>query len=83
MTACQELKDFVSMAVCGLCDSPEAVDITADQITGKTIYLIIHCKPVDRKLVIGRQGTNIKCLQTLAQAIGAKHKINLTVLVRE
>lgn len=83
MDAPTELKDLVSMAVCGLCDSPMGVQITATIPNPKEIFLSIVCPPEEIRRVVGREGRNINALRVLAAAWSAKNKLRSTLVIYE
>lgn len=82
MEASLELKDIISMVVCGLSDSPNRVEIRASDI-GKHIFITIICAKDDIKKVIGKDGKNITALRTLAQAVSSKHQQKMTIAIEE
>ena len=83
MDACSELKDIVSMVVCGLTDLPNRVKIRADGFEDKHVFVTVICAKEDIKRIVGKEGRNITALRTLAQAIAAKHSQKTTVSIEE
>lgn len=83
MEACVELKDIISMVVCGLSDSPKRVEIRAADIEGKHVFITILCAKEDIKKIIGKEGKNISALRTLAQAVSTKHGQKMTIAIDE
>ena len=83
MDACLELKDIISMVVCGLSDSPNRVEIRAADIEGKHVFITILCAKEDIKRVVGKEGKNILALRTLAQAVSTKHNQKMTLVIDE
>jgi len=83
VNACVELKDIVSMVVCGLVDLPKNVEIRAADIENKHVFITVICHKSDIKRVVGKEGRNINALRHLAQAISAKHSQKMTISIEE
>jgi uncharacterized protein len=83
MDAALELKDIVSMVVCGLCDLPNRVEIRTADIEGKHVFITVICAKEDIKRVVGKEGRNISALRTLAQAVSTKHNQKMTIAIDE
>lgn len=79
----QELKDFISMAVCGLCDFPKEVAATISELNSTNVFVLITVQRDDIKRVIGSKGKNIDALRTICDAISAKHKIKTIIRIDE
>jgi predicted RNA-binding protein YlqC (UPF0109 family) len=83
MTAAVELKDIVSMVVCGLCDLPKNVEIRSADIENKHVFITVIAHKSDIKRIVGKEGRNISALRHLAQAIAAKHQQKTTISIDE
>ena len=83
MDASQELKDLVSMAVCGLCDHPTQVQTEIQQVGQGMFFIVVKCNPEDIKRVIGAKGRNITALRTLTDSVSSKHKAKSVIRVDE
>ena len=75
MNASMELQDFVSMAVCGLCDDPTSVKTKISPIGETLIHIQVNCSQDDIRKVIGSKGRNIEAIRVIVAAISSKHKI--------
>jgi len=65
------MQSFLDYVVKGLVDRPDAVEITAGEKNGMTVFEVrVH--PTDTGKIIGRQGATIHAIRALLQAAGAK-----------
>jgi len=64
------MQAFVEFVVKGLVDQPEAVEVSAQERNGQTVYEL-RVAPGDVGKVIGRKGSTIQALRALLQ-VGAQ-----------
>jgi predicted RNA-binding protein YlqC (UPF0109 family) len=82
MTGQEELLDFVDLTARMLCDRPGLIELET-HASENMLSILVNCDPADISKVIGRQGRNISALRLLAQAIAAKHRIKVTIMLKE
>jgi uncharacterized protein len=76
------MQSFVEYVVKGLVDRPDAVAVTPVEGGGQTVYeLRVH--PMDIGKIIGRQGTTIHAIRSLAQVGAARQGKRCTVEIVE
>ncbi len=76
------MQAFVEYVVKGLVERPDAVQVTPVEHGGQTIYeLRVH--PMDTGKIIGRQGTTIHAIRSLAQVGAARKGQRCTVEIVE
>ena len=74
------LKDFLTYILKGLVDKPEEVVI--NEIEGEKTYVIeVKVSSSDMGRVIGKQGSVIKAIRLLSNAVAAKSNKRVTVEV--
>lgn len=84
MSAEEELKRFVMIAVKGLCDYPALVTVDcAEGEKSSNLFIKIKTHPDDMPLVIGKKGRNINAIKEILRAIAAKHHIFAYAIVND
>ena len=74
------LLHFLEASVRALVDDQQAVQIREERNGSRLRYTILVADG-DRGRVIGKQGRIINALRTVAQAVGAKHRLRVQVIV--
>lgn len=76
------MQAFVEYVVKGLVDRPDAVSVFPAERGGQTVYeLRVH--PMDTGKIIGKQGTTIHAIRSLAQVGAARKGQRCTVEIVE
>jgi predicted RNA-binding protein YlqC (UPF0109 family) len=74
------LREFLDASIRALVDDQQAVQIQEER-NGSRLRYTIYVAEGDRGRVIGKQGRIINALRTVAQAVGAKHRVRVQVIV--
>lgn len=88
MTGSEEIRDIVHRSAQGLSNHPEEIKTEVVDAGDASLCIVIQCRnngPRDNDigLIVGKSGRNIKALRTVIEAVGAKHKLRTTVIVKE
>lgn len=78
-----ELSLFVESALRGICDQSDLVSIESTKTGEKSLCVMASCHESDLAKVIGSKGRNIGAIRTLLSAMAAKHKLKITLILRE
>jgi uncharacterized protein len=74
------LLHFLEASVRALVEDQQAVQIQEER-NGSRLRYTIYVADGDRGRVIGKQGRIINALRTVAQAVGAKNRVRVQVIV--
>jgi len=74
------LREFLDASVRALVEDQQAVQIREER-NGSRLRYTIYVADGDRGRVIGKQGRIINALRTVAQAVGAKNRVRVQVIV--
>jgi hypothetical protein len=74
------LLHFLEASIRALVEDQQAVQIQEER-NGSRLRYTIHVADGDRGRVIGKQGRIINALRTVAQAVGAKNRLRVQVIV--
>jgi predicted RNA-binding protein YlqC (UPF0109 family) len=74
------LREFLDASIRALVEDQQAVQIQEERNGSRLRYTILVADG-DRGRVIGKQGRIINALRTVAQAVGAKHRLRVQVIV--
>jgi len=74
------LLHFLEASIRALVEDQQAVQIQEERNGSRLRYTILVADG-DRGRVIGKQGRIINALRTVAQAVGAKHRLRVQVIV--
>jgi predicted RNA-binding protein YlqC (UPF0109 family) len=74
------LREFLEASVRALVEDQQAVQIQEER-NGSMLRYTIQVAESDRGRVIGKQGRIINALRTVAQAVGAKNRVRVQVIV--
>lgn len=74
------LREFLEASIRALVEDQQAVQIQEER-NGSMLRYTIQVAESDRGRVIGKQGRIVNALRTVAQAVGAKHRVRVQVIV--
>jgi predicted RNA-binding protein YlqC (UPF0109 family) len=74
------LREFLDASIRALVEDQQAVQIQEERNGSRLRYTILVADG-DRGRVIGKQGRIINALRTVAQAVGAKNRLRVQVIV--
>lgn len=74
------LREFLEASVRALVDDQQAVQIQEER-NGSMLRYTVQVAESDRGRVIGKSGRIVNALRTVAQAVGAKNRVRVQVIV--
>ncbi len=74
------LREFLEASIRALVDDQQAVQIQEER-NGSLLRYTIQVAESDRGRVIGKGGRIVNALRTVAQAVGAKNRLRVQVIV--
>ncbi|MCX7993434.1 MAG: KH domain-containing protein [Fimbriimonadales bacterium] len=75
------LREFLEASIRALVDDQQAVQIREER-NGSLLRYTIQVAEGDRGRVIGKSGRIVNALRTVAQAVGAKNRVRVQVIVQ-